>query len=527
MPEQALYLKYRPLTFEDVVGQEHVNRTLRNSLKTGRIRHAYLFSGPRGTGKTTSARLLAKAVNCQNEDPGVRPCNECDHCLAVNEGRYLDLIEIDAASHTGVDDVRELRDRIAFSPAEGKYKVYIIDEVHRFSGNAFDALLKTLEEPPDHAIFILATTEIDKVPATIKSRCLPFEFRRFTMKEVVDRLSLIVENEGLKVEREALELIAREGTGIMRDSISLLDQIVADPDEVITLELTQRILGTASARAVRDLMVALIEQDVARGLHIINGAIDSGSDPKQFGKQVVEHLRSIMLAQTASADLLEASADDRQMFAQQAASIDRSALLRAIRAFNDAVNGDVGGWQPQLSLELAYIESLQAPVEPMVPMSAPVAQQQRPASAQPAQESGPAYVPPEPTQPGAPPVIPASEVRSNWVKAQRLIFQHAPQAGEQVANLPNLMEHVQVQSVEGNFVVLAASNRFYLEKLRDQTRTNWIQRALSRVNGIELLVRYVLADDANREPSPSPDLDDDPLVDFAVNELGGTIQEDE
>ncbi|MCA9896190.1 MAG: hypothetical protein KC615_24570, partial [Anaerolineae bacterium] len=269
------------------------------------------------------------------------------------------------------------------------------------------------------------------------------------------------------------------------------------------------------------------EQDVARGLHIINGAIDSGSDPKQFGKQVVEHLRSIMLAQTASADLLEASADDRQMFAQQAASIDRSALLRAIRAFNDAVNGDVGGWQPQLSLELAYIESLQAPVETMVPMSAPVTQQQRPASAQPAQESGPAYVPPEPTQPGAPPVIPASEVRSNWVKAQRLIFQHAPQAGEQVANLPNLMEHVQVQSVEGNFVVLAASNRFYLEKLRDQTRTNWIQRALSRVNGIELLVRYVLADDANREPSPSPDLDDDPLVDFAVNELGGTIQEDE
>jgi DNA polymerase III subunit gamma/tau len=169
VPKQALYLKWRPTTFDDMVGQEHITRTLRNSLKTGRIRHAYLFSGPRGTGKTTSARLLAKAINCHDENPENRPCDVCSACVAVNEGRYLDLIEIDAASHTGVDDVRDLRDKIAFSPGEGQYKVYIIDEVHRFSGSAFDALLKTLEEPPDHAIFILATTEIDKVPPTIKS----------------------------------------------------------------------------------------------------------------------------------------------------------------------------------------------------------------------------------------------------------------------------------------------------------------------------------------------------------------------
>ncbi|PJF26092.1 MAG: DNA polymerase III, subunit gamma and tau, partial [Phototrophicales bacterium] len=159
MPEQALYLKWRPALFDQMVGQEHITRTLRNALKSGRIRHAYLFSGPRGTGKTTTARLLAKAVNCQHPDPDMRPCNTCAACIAVNEGRYLDLIEIDAATHTGVDDVRDLRDKIAFSPGEGRYKVYIIDEVHRFSGSAFDALLKTLEEPPDHAIFVLATTE--------------------------------------------------------------------------------------------------------------------------------------------------------------------------------------------------------------------------------------------------------------------------------------------------------------------------------------------------------------------------------
>src|SRR5690606_37656229 len=230
VPAQALYLKWRPQTFEGVIGQQHITRTLQNALRQERVRHAYLFSGPRGTGKTSTARLLAKAVNCQGEDPARRPCNECPHCVAVNEGRYLDLIEIDAASHTGVDDVRDLRDKIAFAPNEGRFKVYIIDEVHRFSGAAFDALLKTLEEPPPHAIFVLATTEIAKVPATIKSRCLMFEFRRVSLAEVVDRLARIAESENVSIDPSALELIAREGTGSVRDSISLLDQLIADPE---------------------------------------------------------------------------------------------------------------------------------------------------------------------------------------------------------------------------------------------------------------------------------------------------------
>ncbi|MBZ0276463.1 MAG: DNA polymerase III subunit gamma/tau, partial [Anaerolineae bacterium] len=334
MPKQALYLKWRPQAFDDLIGQEHITRTLRNSLKTGRIRHAYLFSGPRGTGKTTTARLLAKAVNCRDENPDNRPCNVCPACVAVNEGRYLDLIEIDAATHTGVDDVRDLRDKIAFAPGEGQYKVYIIDEVHRFTGNAFDALLKTLEEPPDHAIFVLATTEIDKVPPTIKSRCLPFEFRRVPLHEVADRLQQIATEEGLNIERAALEMIARQGTGSVRDSISLLDQIVSDPNEVITLELTQRILGTANTAAVKDLVDALTMEDMAESLHIINEAVDAGSDPRQFGQQVVEHLRAVLLTQTASADLVEASQEDREMYTRQAETISRAVLLKAIRSFN-------------------------------------------------------------------------------------------------------------------------------------------------------------------------------------------------
>lgn len=523
MPEQALYLKWRPLSFDDVVGQEHITRTLRNSIKTGRIRHAYLFSGPRGTGKTTTARLLAKAVNCTNDNLDLRPCNECDACLAVNQGRYLDLIEIDAASHTGVDDVRDLRDKIAFAPNEGRYKVYIIDEVHRFSGNAFDALLKTLEEPPQHALFVLATTEIDKVPATIKSRCLPFEFRRLSLQEVTERLDFIAEKEGLNIELSALELIAREGTGSVRDSISLLDQIVADPEEMITLDLTQRILGTASAIAVRDLVDAMVNEEVARGLHIINQAIDAGSDPRQFGQQVVEHLRAIMLAQTASADLLQASQDDKQRFTQQANMMSRSKLLRAVRAFNEAVNNYTGGWQPQLALELALIESLQEPeIRPMQPGEATQTEDK----SQQKKETTADFERAELAEPGTPPVVPPSVVQGKWVDAQRLIFQHSHNAGDLIVNLPNLMEYAKVVTVDGNLVTMAVTNQIYLEKLSDDTRVRWVERAISNVTDKQLRVRYVLWDESTMgQQRADDDPSDDPLIQEALG-LGGQIRDD-
>lgn len=516
MPHQALYLKWRPQLFEDVVGQEHIIRTLRNSLKSGRIRHAYLFSGPRGTGKTTSARLLAKAVNCTYEDPEMRPCNECPHCVAVNEGRFLDLLEIDAASHTGVDDVRDLRDKIAFAPNEGRYKVYIIDEVHRFSGNAFDALLKTLEEPPPHAIFVLATTEIDKVPATIKSRCLPFEFRRLSLQEVADRLQRITNDEGIKIDRASLELIAREGTGSARDSISLLDQVVADPAEEITIELTERILGTASMRAVRDLVAALIEKNTSLGVHVINHAIDNGSDPRQFGQQIVEHLRAVLLTQTASAELLQVSQEERALYAQQATQISRSELLRALRAFNETVSTAQLGWQPQLGLELAYLESLEVPAQQPL-YAAPVAG--IPAPATPVEVT--------PMMAGATPVIPLQVVSAKWVEAQRLIHQHAGTATDPaVMNLPNLMQHAHIRSVDGNVVIVGVAEQLLLEKLKDPTRMKWIERAISRVTNKTLYVRFVLDDGApsdTRYMSPSPDIQtDDPLI-LDQLEAGGEL----
>src|SRR5512145_2036146 len=245
---QALYRKYRPKEWAEVMGQDHIVTTLKNAIAADRVGHAYLFAGSRGTGKTTLARLLAKAVNCTNPDPTKRPCNECEHCKAVNDNRFMDLIEIDAASNTSVDDVRDLRDKINFSPSQGKYKIYIIDEVHMLSTAAFNALLKTLEEPPPHAIFVLATTEIHKIPATVLSRCQRHEFRRVPVNEIVAQLSKLAAGEDMQVDPEVLALVARQSTGSLRDAISLLDQLSA-AGATVTVDKAHVVLGTAAGQA--------------------------------------------------------------------------------------------------------------------------------------------------------------------------------------------------------------------------------------------------------------------------------------
>jgi DNA polymerase III subunit gamma/tau len=302
---QALYRKWRPRAWDEVVSQEHVIQTLRNAVTGDRVVHAYLFSGPRGTGKTTAARLLAKAVNCLNEDRAKRPCNECAHCVAVNENRFLDLIEIDAASNTSVEDVRDLRDKINFSPTQGRFKIYIIDEVHMLSTAAFNALLKTLEEPPPHAMFILATTEIHKIPATVLSRCQRHEFRRMPLGESVKQLALICKKEKIPHHPDALVAIARQSAGGMRDAISLLDQL-ASTGEKVTVELVQTVLGTATSTTVLGLVDAIQGADPAAGLAAIHTALDAGTDSRALARQVVDYLRSVMLIQMGNGDQVEA-----------------------------------------------------------------------------------------------------------------------------------------------------------------------------------------------------------------------------
>ncbi|MCB9438090.1 MAG: DNA polymerase III subunit gamma/tau [Anaerolineales bacterium] len=485
MANQALYLKWRPNSFDDMIGQEHVTRTLLGAIRQGRIRHAYLFSGPRGTGKTTSARLLAKAVNCLHPEPERRPCNNCVNCAGINSGRFLDIIEIDAASHTSVDDVRELRDKIAFAPSEGAYKVYIIDEVHRFSGAAFDALLKTLEEPPAHAIFVLATTEMNKVPDTIKSRCLVFEFRRVSLREVTDHLRRICEQEGLNIDTEALELIARQGTGSVRDSISLLDQIVADPTQHVTYELAQLMLGAAGAEYVWKVAQAIADQDTAYGLEMINQAIDTGADPRQFGRQVVDHLRQLLLVRMGSGNLVDVSDDTRAWLTDQTQYFSHAVLLKAIRAFNSAVEDTRGGWQPQLPLELALVDCTLAIAEepPPTPSS-----KQQPRSAPPS----------PPVPPRQPPLLSQQQQVSfnDFYASWPQIVESAKREGS--ASLEGVLNHCQPLRVDGNMVVIGVDNDTHRSQIEKQRNITALVNAIQGLFGAGIEVRLELVHATNQ-----------------------------
>ena len=379
---QALYRKWRPARFEDVVGQDHITDTLQNSVAADRVGHAYLFCGPRGTGKTTTARLVAKAVNCLHDDLAERPCNTCANCIAVNEARYLDLIEIDAASNTGVDDMRDLRDKINFAPNNGRFKVYIIDEVHMLSTAAFNALLKTLEEPPPHAMFVLATTEEHKVPVTIKSRCQQFNFRLLSVAEISGRLAWLAEKEELTIEPEAMALIARQGGGSVRDSESLLDQLIITPGDTITLERTQMVLGTASETTVINLTDSWLNRDGSGGLTIIHDALASGTDSRQFCRQMVGYLRELLLLQAAGPDMaMDGTAERKETMLVQARRAPRQGLIEAVKGFNQAALTPASSWQPQLPLELAFIELLPAEPAPMA-AAAPLPAATTPAATQ-------------------------------------------------------------------------------------------------------------------------------------------------
>lgn len=383
---EVFYRKWRPKMLSDVVGQEPVTQTLRQAVSQGRVAHAYLFCGSRGTGKTSTARILAKAVNCLSPVDG-EPDNQCAICQSINEARALDLIEIDAASNRGIDDIRELSDKIRFSPNEAKFKVYIIDEVHMLTEPAFNALLKTLEEPPAHAIFILATTEAHKVPLTIISRCQRFDFRRIPLDRMVDKLAMIAKEEGADVSAEALRLISRNSNGGLRDAENLLEQVVVSYDPPITEDNVRDLLGLGGDEMALDLVQHIVEKAIPEGISAINKVASEGNDIRQLHRGVVEYLRAVLLLKTRAGTELGYSDDALARLESIAAASDMAHLVMALKLFAAAdLRRDSSS---PLPLELAMVESASAPAPtPIVQQTtqraaAPAASANRPPNANP------------------------------------------------------------------------------------------------------------------------------------------------
>ncbi|MGQ9548041.1 MAG: DNA polymerase III subunit gamma/tau [Roseiflexus sp.] len=373
MNVQALYRRYRSQTFDELIGQEHVVRTLRNAIAEGRVAHAYLFTGPRGVGKTTVARLLAKAVNC-TAPLTERPCGVCESCRAIAEGRAVDVIEMDAASHTSVEDAREIIERVQFRPAVARTKVTIIDEVHMLSTAAFNALLKTLEEPPPHALFILATTEVHKVPATILSRCQRFVFNRHTVASIAAHLRQIAAQEEIPLEPGVAEAIARAATGSMRDALSVLDQVMAYGGRSVSLEQVRNLLGAGDMQEVTALTDALIAGDLPGALRVITDVATAGADLRQFTRALVERLRALMLLR-AGADraLLDVAEEEAVQIEQQARIADLGALMRWVKLFSELDYQLRISSYGQLPLELAVIEAVIASAPATTATGAPAA----------------------------------------------------------------------------------------------------------------------------------------------------------
>jgi DNA polymerase-3 subunit gamma/tau len=476
--------------------------------------------------------VRAEAVNCTNPDLSRRPDNECEHCKAVNENRFLDLIEIDAASNNGVDDVRDLRDKINFSPSQGKYKVYIVDEVHMMSGGAFNALLKTLEEPPPHAIFVLATTEIHKIPSTVLSRCQRHEFRRVPVDEIVKQLKLIIKAEKIQADDDALIQIARQSAGGMRDAISLLDQLSSTGDK-ITLALAQTILGTATSQTVLDIISSIMDHDPAHGLETIHKALDAGADPRSLARQIVEYLRGLMLIQMGNANQVEATADIKKQMQAHAKSFSTSDVLRMMKAFNNAATDLRGGWQPSLPLELALAEVLDAPNEATSLPSSP--RQTKPQPVADARQGDPVSTNESQPQSSALPKEHRDDVSGaeGEVEAASPVEKSAISAGDVIrvwkhlsaslpksqANLSALLNSVRMIDMQGKTLILGLASNVLVSKIDKPDQIEVIQKLIKNQFGVDVNIRCIVTTAKGKIP---PNVPQDGMVATAIQH-GGEI----
>ena len=559
MTTQVYYRKWRPQQLSDLVGQEPIVRTLKQALLQKRVAHAYLLCGPRGTGKTSTARILAKAVNCLSPLEDMEPDNSCHLCQAITEGRSLDLIEIDAASNRGIDEIRNLREKVHFVPAESAYKVYILDEAHMLTDAAADALLKTLEEPPAHVIFVLATTEAHKLPTTIVSRCQRFDFRRISPADIVERLRQIAEAEGRSAEPEALRALARSASGSLRDAENLLEQAVTSFGDSIGLEQVRGLLGLAAADRPRMLVGHLLRGEAAAGLTLINAVASEGLDLHQFHRQLISELRELLLLKSGAKDMVDQPAEVIQQQFSLIADVPLERLLRTVRLLGQVTfRHDT---PDALPLELAVVEcSLdEAPVEEAPstpPTSEPVPHSEptvAPSATAPESETvatapepkavspgEPAATPPPPTMPRLEPVAaaptpaappPSTNAAGNSASAghrddrwEGLVKTLSRHKGRRF-NLGALLRACRHHRLEGDTLTLNFTHRSHMERMQEEmdypeSRRTFLDAVANNLESATPLNLGFTA--ANGQQQTTPQQAESPLVKAALN-MGGKI----
>lgn len=520
MSYTALYRKFRPQEFDDVKGQDHIVTTLKNQIKAGRIGHAFLFCGTRGTGKTTVAKIFAKAVNCEHPVDG-SPCGECPTCKAITEGSSMNVIEIDAASNNGVDNIRQIREEVTYRPTEGKYKVYIIDEVHMLSAGAFNALLKTLEEPPSYVIFILATTEAHKIPITILSRCQRYDFHRISIDTIAGRLVELMQEEQVDVEEKAIRYVAKAGDGSMRDALSLLDQCIAfHLGETLTYENVLEVLGAVDTEIFSRLLRQILGKDIAGAIATLDALVDEGREMGQMVNDFTWYLRNLLLMQSSDdmEDVLDMSKEHIQSLKEEASMVKPEVLMRYIRIFSELSNQVKYATQKRIVIEIAIIKlckpemekdyesvldrlaSLEAKVAHGVPVAAVVSQTGAAA----------AIVAPKTEKPQLPKAIP--EDIKQVIKSWKSLL-------SEIGGITKTYLNKAVPSLGGNqelLLVLDDANAYeYLNENRSDCITSLKEVIASRI-GKEIEVTVRRNDSGHSAKETVPDLRD--FIQFEIEE---------